>query len=213
MNGLTVYQILDIVYYLLLSLILVPIGLAFAHWRKLNVVDKWLLVLLLLVLFFEGLAEILRWSRVRNHFLVHPYTFILFCLAYTFFQKSNCRKIQVFPFVVFFLLMSAEVILVGYNQLNSFTYSFVYLFLLIQGIISINRMFKENEFMDVQNNASFWYFIAFSFWGGISFIPALIKKYMIETSIPLYYFFDTLQILSYGVAFILFAIGFSKKST
>lgn len=212
MNEFTVYEILDRVYYILDSCMLLPIVIATFRIRYLSKSDKYVFGLLICIFLLEIISETLRWSRIRNHFINYPISFCLFFFTVQFFAafKEPFFKQKYLLIGLFFIFVFIEVLIVGFNQINSLTLAFAYFQMFIFGIRYLQKYFSVNEVLRHLPISSFWFSVSFSVWGAFAFLPSLLQRYFIETSIPLYYFFDTVRMLGFAMSCIIFAIGFSK---
>ena len=214
MFDLTAYQILDRIYYFLFSFILIPIVIGISKRKDLSKSDSKILLLLVALLILEIFSELLRWNRMRNHFVSFPVTFFLFffSLQYFFISKLQSLMSKFLLGLAILTLIFTEVFIAGFNQLNSITKSLSFVSVLVLSVIHLKKLFSNNEMFEFSRNPSFWYSIAFSIWGSFAFLPSLLERYFIETSINLYYFFDTLRLLGFAISCIIFAIGLNKIS-
>ncbi|GAB3997278.1 hypothetical protein GCM10028807_42050 [Spirosoma daeguense] len=209
----SVETILDILYHVCFGVILIPLWIGFRHWSKLTVADKWIIGLLTSLLLFEVLADILRFNRVRNHFLYYFQTIsVLWCgsLYYT-----RIRKWEWWPLLIALVvsaLIPAEVICwVGFNYINSSTLALSKLILAVYAFDSLRRLIDDQTNVSLRTNPLLYQHAAFLIYGFFSAGTMYFRNYFIETSLDLYFFFDTLTVMISAVAFALFAKGFTHQ--
>jgi hypothetical protein len=206
MNNITV---LNFVEYFFEGFIFIPIITAIYGWKNLTISDKYVFCFLLSSISIEVISEILRFSRVRNHFLAYPQTVFVLVFSFQFFKiqysKETNKINQLLYFII--LLIPLEVIFIsGFNQFNVITRTISIISLIIFSIIYLIKLVLDTSFK--YRNALFFHNLGFLIIGLFSIIPSVFDRYFIETSLDLFYFFDTLKFLGLAFAFIMFSVGF-----
>jgi hypothetical protein len=209
-----VYDILQIVYFVFFSMIFLPIGIAVYRIKVFSKSDRFVFLFLLSNLVIEIIATILQYMIIRNSFLSYPKTllnilfFLLFLLQLKFSEFE--RKLLYVMAIFISLLLPLETIYISeFNQINTVSLTLSSMFIAIYSIRCLKNIFENQKNSLILSNRSFWYSIAFFIYGFFSIIPNCFERSFVETSLNLYYFFDTLKVIAYGLSFLFFAFAFS----
>lgn len=214
----TLYDILEWIYYLSFSTILIPIIVVFSRWSSVPTSVRWIAWLLLVLLILEIVSTVLRYSQIRNHFIYYFQTAaILWCGAGFFasrFGKLFCYSIAMFVSI----LIPLEVVFwVGFNHINSATLTLSRALLALGAFILLKQLLEQEPTKLMLNQPAFFLNSGLFVLGFFSLATSAFKDQFIESSLDLYYFFDTLAVMTSAVGFGLLARGFwlitNKRAT
>lgn len=207
-----IYESLDLLYDLLMFTVLVPVSLALMRWRQLNSPARWAVVFLVALLIHELLAQLLIKLHTRNHFLYYLQTVaVLYSVAGVYTDLVGSRRLLGQIATIVSVLMVIEVSFwVGFNHINSVTLTISRLLPAIYASITLNRLFLTKATQALMPNPLVYIHLGFFLFGAFTAINAYFKSYFIETSLDLYYLFNTLSALVSAVTFGLFSIGFFR---
>lgn len=209
-----IFDTFDIVYFIFLSFVFVPIGVAIYRWRYLTTLDKIVFYFLIGYLFLTIIAAILLFSQIRNHFLYYFHTILTALFMYFYgvkihiFKTKKAHTILSFCCVSIFLGLLLEMGFIGFNQINTVTLTFSKVVMFVLSILFLKNEVKDYKLDLLDLNSVICYNIGLFMFSFFSIFTSLFKNYFIETSINLYFFFDTISVLSNAIAFCFFAFGF-----
>jgi hypothetical protein len=217
----TLYGILNIVYFAFFGLILVPVGVGLLRVSRFSRAGRWVWGFLLLYMLNEVVATVLMYSRIRNHFMMQSDTLILLWASAGYFTgllsekgsfRASTRSIQLLAGGITFLLI-VEVMMNGdFNQINTGTYVLTRLMVLAGSFLGLRKIFDISQDARLGHKPDFWYCIGFFIFSFFSAITGAFEKQFIESSLDLYYFFDTMKVIAYGASFAIFAIGLDRDA-
>lgn len=207
-----IYASFDLLYDTLMFIILIPISLGLWKWRFLTNRERWVIGFLGVLLLHEVLAQICIKLRTRNHFLYYIQTVGVLCSVAGVYDSVIGRKQLLWQIaMVLSLTMMAEVlIVVGFNHINSITLSVSRLLLAICAFISLKRLFSDKTNRSLGPNSMLYIHLGFFLFGAFTAVNAYFKSYLIETSLELYYLFNTMSAIVSAISFGLFSVGFLR---
>lgn len=207
-----IYYWAEHLYDFLMLTVLIPLLLGLLRWQRLTGSVRWVIVFLGALFLHELLAHLCIKLHVRNHFLYYNQTLVVLCSVAGLYDDDIGRRHT--PWWVAFVISASMVIevvfWVGFNHINSVTLSISRLLPAIYAVICLNRLFKAKDVYSLMPNPKVYIHLGFFVFGAFTAITAYFKSYFIETSLDLYYLFNTMSAMMSAVAFGLFTIGFSR---
>lgn len=214
------YGILNIVYFAFFGIIFIPVGVGVLRLSKLSESGRWAWLFLVLLMLNESTSIILQYSRIRNHFMLQSDSLIVLWAGAGFFSTLFTREkptpLRRFIVPVVGLITASLVVEVatgdGVNQINTLTFVLSRLFVLVFSFFGLIKIFNSLEYSKLDYNPTFWYCIGFFIFSFFSAISGAFEKQFIESSLDLYYFFDTMKVIAYGASFAIFTIGLYRDA-
>ncbi|QMW01737.1 hypothetical protein [Spirosoma foliorum] len=209
----TLYDILDLILYVSTAVVLIPIGLGVRYWSELSARERGLIWFLTGILIVEVADTILRYSYIRNHFTSYFRTLaVLLIGAYFYGASVGWGRWPLFLSGLVTVLLPVEVVgWVGFNHINSLTRSVAWFLLAMYAFRSLIRLFDQPNEVSLRQQPTIYYDLGFFLMGFVSAGTKYFENYFIETSLDLYYFFDTFTVMINALAFGLFSIGLVRK--
>lgn len=209
----TLFSILDLIYYSFTAVILLPIWFGVRYWSDLSASERGLFWFLVIMLSLEVISTILRYSYVRNHFIDYFRTLsVLLIGAYFYGISVGWGRWPLFLSGLVTVLLPVEVVgWVGFNHINSLTRSVAWFLLAVYAFRSLIRLFDQPNEVSLRQQPTIYYDLGFFLMGFVSAGTKYFEDYFIETSLDLYYFFDTFTVMINALAFGLFSIGLVRK--
>ena len=206
----TIYIWAEYLYNLLSFMVLVPILLGVFRWHSLTPSERWVVVFLVALLFHELLSILCITLHTRNHFLYYLQTVAVLVAVSGVYDGTFGRKGLTWQIaLVVGLLTVVEVIFwVGFNHINSVTLSMSRLLPAVYALLILYRLFSANIVLSSTSRPMLYLHIGFFVFGAFTAVNAYFKSYFIETSLDLYYFFNTTSAMMSAVAFGFFSVGF-----
>ena len=205
----SLYYILDWIYYLFFLTILIPLGIALYRLPSVPSVTRWVIWLLLSLLVIEIASIILRFNIVRNHFLYYFQTLaILICGAGFYAPDFGYKNCYVISLVVACLIPLEVWMWVGFNHINSTTLTLSRVLLALGSFIKIRQLFIKEPAQALSEQSSFFINLGLLIIGFFSLVTNAFKSQFIESSLNLYYFFDTMAVITNAFGFVILARGF-----
>ncbi len=192
--------------------VLIPIGLGLNQWRFLNHSERWVVIFLIALLLHELLAILCIELHTRNHFLYYFETVaVLVSVAGVYSVLVGPRKLPWQIAVVVSVLMVLEVVFwVGFNHINSITLTLSRILPAVYAVICLNRLFTSKAIYTLGPDRMLYVHLGFFVFGAFTAINTYFKSYFIETSLDMYYLFNTISAMMSAVAFGFFSIGFFR---
>ena len=211
-----IYYWADTLYNLFTFTVLIPIFVGLSRWSRLTRPERWVLVFLAALLAHELLSIFCITLHTRNHFLYYLQTVLVLgsvAGVYDGTIGSNGFVWQVAILVS--VLMVIEIVFgVGFNYINSSTLTISRLLAAVYALINLYRLFLGNDTPSAMPKSMPYIHAGFFIIGAFTAFNAYFKSYFIETSLDLYYLFNSTAAIMSAVAFGFFSVGFWQiKST
>ncbi|TAE23644.1 MAG: hypothetical protein EAZ91_21600 [Cytophagales bacterium] len=210
----SVYDFIDFIGYLCVAAILLPIGFGSNYWRELSDREQKLVLFLVALLLLEIISIILRFNLVRNHFLYYFKTWSVLWISAVYFRSID--KLRRWSTIIAGLLAVSVLVevyvWVGFNHINTITRTLAWLLLSLCGFAGLIQLLNQPSEKSLRQQPAFYYYSGFFTIGFFSANTSLFSNYFIETSLDLYYFFDTLKGIMSAVGYGVFTWGFFQHS-
>ncbi len=209
----TLYDILDWVWYGFTAIIVWPIILGLLNWGRLNRRERSLVLFLVAVLTIEIISTLLRFNHVRNHFMHYLVTAaVLGIIAAFYIPLIRNRRIVAFGTLLLAITMPVEVFLwSGFNNVNTVTETLAWLLLTSLAFVCLKGLLDSPAGLSLRQNPFLYYNTGFFILGFFRAGKSCFVKYFIETSLDLYFFMDTLVVILGAVAYGLLATGLTYR--
>lgn len=216
----TLYGILNIVYFAFFGIIFVPVGVGLVRLARLSNPGRRAWLFLVLLMLNESTSIILQYCRIRNHFMLQSDSLIVLWAGSGFFlalfagEKPALLRRAIVPIAgLITVLLVVEVATGdGFNQINTVTFVLSRLFVLVFSFLGLKKLFNALSNSRLEILPAFWYCIGFFIFSFFSAVSGAFEKQFIMSSLNLYYFFDTLKVIAYGTSFAIFAIGLYRDN-
>ena len=199
-------------YYIFYTFILLPIGISIYRFKQLARTDKLIQLFLIVILLKDFAAFFLATYGIKNHFL-YPIRTIICFWVFTFYYTKLSTKIV--PPVILLIVgglfstgIITEIMIRGFNAINTYTLILYNLAMIIYATLYINKEILNIKSRMIDRNSYFWMSLGFWTLGTLTLISNAFKNHFIETSLDLYFFFDSIAGVGNALASILFAFGF-----
>ncbi|MBD2755357.1 hypothetical protein [Spirosoma validum] len=205
----SLYDILDWLWYGFMIVIVWPILTGLIVWRQLDRRERSLIAFLLSLLTGEIIATILRFSMMRNHFMHYVATLAVLGLILFFYANSG-RSRWIVTSIVVAITVSIPIevfVWTGFNQINTVTETLAWLLLTSLAFINLKHLLDSSAEVSLRKNPFVYYHTGFFILGFFRAGKSCFVRYFIETSLDLYFFMDTLVVIMGAVAYSLFALG------
>lgn len=208
----TIYIWAEHLYNLFTFTVIIPIFLGLRRWQRLTYSDRWVVIFLAVLLLHELLSILCMRLHTRNHFLYYIQTvFVLASVAGVYEKALGNRGLSWKIAALVSVLTVVEVInWVGFNHINSVTLTLSRLLPATYALIGLNQLLSSKDSQSLRPNPKLYVHLGFFLFGAFTAVNAYFKSYFIETSLDLYYLFNTISAMISAVAFGIFSVGFSR---
>lgn len=205
----SLYDLMDWVWYVFTTFTLLPIGIGMYNWKCLTSQERWLVSLVLGLFLLDVIATILRYNYIRNQFVYQFRTLIALAISVLFYQPViNWKFWPIWIATIIALLIPFEIVYwVGFNHINTLTLGVSWLILSVYAIHGLNLLFDRTGQKSLRRNPYLFFHLGLFVLGFFSSLAGFWENHFIETSLDLYFFFDTLAVIMRAIAFCLLAIG------
>lgn len=210
----TLFDILDWIWYGFTAVIFLPLFLGLKEWRQLNRREHRLIIFLFSLLMAELVGTVLRFSLIRNHFIHYYVTLAVLWIAVTFYVDYSLQR-RFLQTAIFFIALAIPVeifLVLGFNQINTVTETIAWFTLALLAFINLKYLVVSPDITSLRENSLLYYHLGFFIIGFFRAGKACFVKYFIETSLDLYFFMDTLVVMGGAIAYGLFARGIRMKN-
>lgn len=209
----SIYDILDWLWYGFTAVVLVPIVAGLLHWRLLNKSERSLVWFLIAMLMLEVVATTLRFNAIRNHFIHYFQTSSVLWIGTHFYtERIGWGNWPMIIAVVVAITIPVEVFgWVGFNHINTATETVAWLLIALYAFVSLVHVLEQPLDRSIRRDGMVYHHAGFLLIGFFKAGRACFLNYFIETSVDLYFFIDTLVVIIGAVVYGLFTIGFTLK--
>lgn len=209
----SIYDILDWIWYGFMAVIIWPIVVGFSRWTYLSRPERGLVWFLVAMLGFEIIGTLLRINATRNHFMHYFQTLAVLCIgAYFYTPLLGWHKWPIRIAWIIALCIPIEVFgWVGFNHINAITETIAWFLIALYAFVCLIKLLDHPLDRSIRHDLPLYIHAGFMILGFFRAGRACFLNYFIETSIDLYYFVDTMVVIVGAVAYGLFAIGFTLK--
>ena len=204
-----IYHILEWVYYIFFSTIFIPILIILGHWSKTTASERRVAWLIFSYLIIELVSIILRYNLIRNHFLYYVLTIANLLFMAEYFSSSLGRVVCISIAIAISIAMFIEVFFfVGFNHINSFTLTLSNALIVIGAFVGLRKLLNGNALHSLSRQQPVFLYLGLIIISFFSLATSAFKSKFIDTSLELYYFFDTLDVIAKAAGFLIIARGF-----
>lgn len=204
----SIFQLLDTIWYVFTGLLLFPILFGLVYWRTYSAAEHLLIGLAVGLFAAKVIGVGARFMHLRNHFLYYLETLVICWFIGSFYARREERQQLTWLVAGIALLLPIEVFgWVGFNRINSLTLALSLFLLAICGFLQLKKLIDTSQVVSLRKTPDFYYNLALFGFGFFTFIPLYFKSYFIESSLDLYFFFDTFVVMISGFSYMLLGFG------